>query len=83
VLSSGPPERWLVVHVDPTRRIRVDLYAWRTMYSVDEARALVRRAAESVQTTPKLAELFDGVNGAESREDARLGDDPSRGARGA
>jgi hypothetical protein len=71
-VSNGPPERWLVVHVDPTRRIRVDLYAWRTMYSVDEARALVRRAAESVQTTPKLAELFDGVNGAESREDARL-----------
>ena len=70
--SSGPPERWLVIRVDPTRRIRVDLYAWRTVYSLDEARALVRRAAESVQTTPKLAALFDGVNGVESREDARL-----------
>ena len=73
-VSSGPPERWLVIHVDPTRRIRVDLYAWRTMYSVDEAHALVRRAAESVQTTPKLAELFDDASrhgGAEARADAR------------
>ena len=69
-VSSGPPERWLVIHVDPTRRVRVDLYAWRTMYSVDEARALVRRAAESVQTTPKLAALFDGLGGAPAREDA-------------
>lgn len=71
-VSNGPPERWLVIHVDPTRRIRVDLYASRTMYSVDEARALVRRAAESVQATPKLAELFDRVSGAESRAEARL-----------
>ena len=71
-VSSGPPERWLVIHVDPTRRIRVDLYAWRTMYSVDEARALVRRTAESVQATPKLAELFDGIGGAEAREEARF-----------
>jgi hypothetical protein len=71
-VASGPPERWLVIHVDPTRRVRVDLYAWRAMYTMDEARALVRRAAESVQTTPKLAELFDGIGGAESREEARL-----------
>ena len=71
-VSSGPPERWLAIHVDPTRRIRVDLYAWRTMYSVDEARALVRRAAESVQATPKLAELFDGLGGAETRDEARF-----------
>ena len=71
-VSSGPPERWLVIHVDPTRRVRVDLYALRTMYSVDEARSLVRRAAESVQTAPKLAELFDRVSRTEPREDARL-----------
>ena len=67
-VSSGPPERWLAIHVDPTRRVRIDLYAWRTMYSVDEARALARRAAESVQATPKLAELFDALGGAEPRE---------------
>jgi hypothetical protein len=71
-VSSGPPERWLVIHVDPTRRVRVDLYAWRTMYSVDQARALVRRAAESVQATPKLAGLFERFGGAESQEDASL-----------
>jgi hypothetical protein len=70
--SNRPPERWLVIHVDPTRRIRVDLYALRTMYSLDEARTLVRRVAESVRTTPKLAELFVGVNDAEARDDARF-----------
>jgi hypothetical protein len=71
-VSSGPPERWLVIHVDPARRIRVDLYAWRTMYSIDDARALVRRVAESVQTTPALAAMFDAVSGADGREEARF-----------
>jgi hypothetical protein len=70
--SNRPPERWLVIHVDPTRRVRVDLYALRTMYSLDDARALVRRAAESVRTTPKLAELFGGLAGAASPEDTKL-----------
>jgi hypothetical protein len=71
-VASRPPERWLVVHVDPTRRIRVDLYAWRSLYSVDGARTLARRVAESVQTTPKLAELFGGVDDAEASDDARF-----------
>jgi len=70
--ASRPPERWLVIHVDPTRRIRVDLYALRTMYSLDDARALVRRVAESLQTTPKLAELFGGVNDPEARDEERF-----------
>ena len=69
--ASRPPERWLVIHVDPTRRIRVDLYALRTMYSLDSARSLVRRAAESLQTTPKLAEHFGGMSGAEPVEDTK------------
>jgi hypothetical protein len=69
---SGPPARWLVIHVDPTRRIRVDLYAWQKMYSVDEARALARRIAESVQTTPKLVAMFDAVHGADAREEAKF-----------
>jgi hypothetical protein len=69
---SGPPERWLVIHVDPVRRIRVDLYTWRKAYSVDDARALVRRVAESVQVTPKLAELLDGAKGADKREEAKF-----------
>jgi hypothetical protein len=71
-LVSGPPARWLAIHVDETRRIRVDLYTWRKMYSEDEARALVRRIAESVEVTPKLAELFDGVKGADAREAAKF-----------
>jgi hypothetical protein len=70
--SNHPPERWLVIHVDPTRRIRVDLYAWRSLYSADDARALVRRVGESLQTTPKLAELFGGVDDGAARDDARF-----------
>jgi hypothetical protein len=70
--ASGPINRWLVIHVDPTRRIRVDLYTWRTMYSEKDARALVRRIAESVQSAPKLAELFAGANDATAREDAKF-----------
>jgi hypothetical protein len=69
---SGPPARWLVIHVDPTRRIRVDLYAWQKMYSIDQARALVKRIAESVQTTPKLGAMFDAVGGVEAREEANF-----------
>ena len=72
VAANAPPERWLVIHVDPTRRIRVDLYALRATYSLDDARTLVRHVAESVQTTPKLAELFGGVNDADARDDARF-----------
>ena len=71
-VASRPPERWLVVHVDPTRRIRVDLYALRSVYSLDDARALVRRVTESVQTTPKLAALFGSVVDAEASDDARF-----------
>lgn len=71
-LSSGPPERWLVIHVDPVRRVRVDLYAWRKSISLEEAQALVRRAAESVEVTPKLAEMFAGVNDVDAREEAKF-----------
>ena len=71
-LVSGPPLRWLVIHADPTRRIRVDFFAWRKMYSIEEAQALVRRIAESVQTTPKLAAMFDGIKDNEAREEAEF-----------
>jgi hypothetical protein len=67
---SGPPERWLVIHVDPVRRVRVDMYAWRKEYSLDEARALVRRVAESVEVTPKLREVFEAVKTVDDREAA-------------
>jgi hypothetical protein len=69
---AGPPLRWLVIHVDPTRRIRIDLYAWRKMYSIEEAQALVLRVAESVQPTPKLAALFDGIRDNEARAEAQF-----------
>ena len=69
---AGPPLRWLLIHVDPTRRIRIDLFVWQRMYSIEEAQALVRRVAESMQTTPKLAAMFDGIEGNEAREEAEF-----------
>lgn len=66
-LVSGPPARWLVIHVDPARKVRVDLYAWQKKYSLEEARTLVRKVAESVQATPKLGELFTSVKTADER----------------
>ena len=66
-LVSGGPERWLVIHVDPVRRVRVDLYTWRKNYKLDEAQALVRRVAESVEVTAKLRELFESVKTVEDR----------------
>jgi hypothetical protein len=71
-LVSGPPERWLVIHVDPERRVRVDLYAWRKAYALADAQALARRAAESVRATPRLAALFDAAPGADAREEERF-----------
>lgn len=66
-LVSAPPARWLVIHVDPVRKVRVDLYAWQKKYSLDEARTLVQKTAESVQKTPKLAELFASVKTVDAR----------------
>lgn len=66
-LVSGPPARWLVIHVDPVRKIRVDLYAWQKKYSLDEARLLVRKVAESVHATPKLGEMFASVKTVDER----------------
>lgn len=66
-LVSGPPARWLVIHADPVRKVRVDLYTWQKKYSLDEARTLVQKVAESVQKTPKLVELFASVKTVDDR----------------
>jgi hypothetical protein len=71
-VSSGPPERWLAIHLDPARRVRVDLYAWRSAYSADEARALVRQIAATATTTPAL----------DARLAAIAAEDRTRAARG-
>ena len=71
LLSGGTP-RWLAIHVDPARRARVDLYAWRSAYSADEARALVRQVAASVTTTPALDARLAAI-AAEDRRRAERG----------
>jgi hypothetical protein len=70
-LLSGPPERWLVIHIDPERRIRVDMFVWRKAYSLDAARALVQRIAESLEVSPKLQAMFDDVKNVGEREATR------------
>jgi hypothetical protein len=69
---KGPPERWLAIHIDPARRARVDLYAWRSAYSADEARALVRQVAATVTPTARL-DVRLGALAAEERRVAERG----------
>jgi len=70
-LVSGPPKRWLVIHIDPVRRVRVDMYTWRKEYSLEEATALVRRVAESVEVTPRLREVLEAAKTVDDREAAK------------
>jgi hypothetical protein len=70
-VASGPPERWLAIHVDPARRVRVDLYAWRSAYTRDEAVALVRRVAAGLAATPALQAHFDAIATFDARMAAR------------
>ena len=64
--DSGHP-RWVVVLTDPAQRLRLDLFAWKKKYSLDEARALLRGAAASLQTTAALAQHFELVASSEQR----------------
>jgi hypothetical protein len=59
--SAPRTPRWLVIHTDAGRRVRVDLYAWQKTYSLDEARQLVRSVAASVTTLPALHRYFEGI----------------------
>jgi hypothetical protein len=70
-VSSGPPERWLAIHLDPARRVRVDLWAWRSAYSADEARALVQQVAATVTTTPALDAFLGDIAAEDRRRDER------------
>ena len=70
-VSSGPPERWLAIHLDPARRVRVDLWAWRSAYSADEARALVQQVAASVTTAPALDAFLGNIAAEDRRRDER------------
>jgi hypothetical protein len=59
--DAAHPARWLVVHADPARRVRVDLYAWQSAYTLDEARRLVRAVAAGVAAAPALQAHFDDI----------------------
>lgn len=60
-LSSSPPERWLIIHADGARHVRVDIYTWQKKYSLDEARALAKQVAESFKPAPTVQSFFDNV----------------------
>lgn len=63
VYTAGHPERWLVIHVDPARRARVDLYVWKSAYRLDEAWQLARTVAATLEATPRLLPHFESVLG--------------------
>jgi hypothetical protein len=75
-VASDDAERWLVIHVDPSRRTRVDFYAWTRVYTVAEATKLVSDVAASAARTPALAKHFADIDTfderMERRRDAKL-----------
>lgn len=64
--QAGNPPRWLVIHVDPERRLRLDLFAWKSTYSLDSAMALAQSVAASVRPAAGLAGYFARRGPAES-----------------
>lgn len=69
--QSDDAARWLVIHTDPVRRVRVDLYVWQTLYTLDDARALARDVAASVRAAPGVQAHFDGIATFDQRMAAR------------
>ncbi|MBK9362796.1 MAG: hypothetical protein IPM99_17645 [Rubrivivax sp.] len=72
-MADSGQSRWVVVLTDPARHLRLDLFAWKKKYGPDEARALLRGAAASLQTTAALAQHFERVAGVEQRVGAPTG----------
>ena len=66
-MDDDTETRWAVVLIDPARRLRLDFFVWKKKYDLDEARALLRAAAESVRVTPALAEHFQRAASYEER----------------
>lgn len=60
-------QRWLLIYTDAARRMRVDLFAWRNAYTIDEARRLVRDVAASLNATAAAQRHFDELKTFDSR----------------
>lgn|GEM_PF-2222470 len=69
--SDARTARWLVIHTDAARRVRVDLYVWQRAYTAEEAGRLVRSVAASVSTTPALQQHFANASTFDQRAQAR------------
>lgn len=88
VYTAGEPGRWLVIHVDPRRRVRVDLYVWKSAYRLNEAWRLAQSVAAGLEALPALdTHLADAAarrateEAAYARElEARFGAGPDSGA---
>ena len=63
--------RWLLIHTDAARRARVDLFAWRNAYTIEEARRLVRDVATSLTSNSGLQRHFDEIKTFDQRMSAR------------
>ncbi|MBK9235070.1 MAG: hypothetical protein IPO19_03000 [Rhodoferax sp.] len=66
-MQDSGDARWVVVLTDPARHLRLDLFAWKKKYNLDEARALLRAAAASLQPTAALAQHFEQAANVEQR----------------
>jgi hypothetical protein len=61
VVTEREPIRWLLIHVNPATRVRLDFYAWQKEYELDVAERLLRDIARSVSTTAQLQQHFDEI----------------------
>ncbi|MBK6294681.1 MAG: hypothetical protein IPF55_10615 [Rhodoferax sp.] len=66
-MQDSGDARWVVVLTDPARHLRLDLFTWKKKYTLDEARALLRAAAASLQPTAALAQHFELAGNVEQR----------------
>lgn len=51
--------RWAIALYDPAKHVRLDLFAWRKRFSLEDALDQLRTVMASVRTTPLLATRFD------------------------
>jgi hypothetical protein len=63
--------RWLVIHTDGGRRVRVDFFGWRDAYTLEEAQNLVRDVATSTTHGDALRKHFADIKTFDARMDAR------------
>ena len=70
-MAPDDEPRWLAIHTDPARRVRVDFLAWRKAYTREEIERLLPDIAASAAPTSALQAHFDAIPTFDERMKAR------------